>query len=91
MAMSKKDFVRLADHLRGHVLSGEVIAALLEFGKASNSRFNGAVFLGYMRGKCGPNGGKRGCHRNARYNRNWDGDGGGAATPVSASQSTTAT
>ena len=56
--MSKKDFIRLADYLRHVTLSPEALRAILDFCKASNSRFDEDIFVGYMNGTCGPNGGK---------------------------------
>lgn len=68
--ITKKDLVRLADSLRGQLLSGANIEAICEFCAASNPRFNKDLWLGYLRGKHGPNGGalRRG------NNANWDRD-----------------
>jgi hypothetical protein len=56
--MSKKDFIRLANYLRNVKLSDEAMDAIVDFCKASNPHFKADVFLGYLKGECGPSGGK---------------------------------
>ena len=58
--MTKKDFIALADALRE---SNEYISIGLEFAlcrymREQNPRFDETRWLGYLRGYCGPNGGK---------------------------------
>ena len=61
--MSKKDFIRLADYLRhidmNDAKSAEWLNAICDYCKASNPRFMRDRFIGYLTGKCGPNGGSR--------------------------------
>lgn len=70
MAMTKKDFIALADTIRetnrvfeGHTYSvhlpfGErAISDLADFCASQNPRFNRERWLGYIRGENGPNGG----------------------------------
>jgi hypothetical protein len=60
--MSKKDFIALADALRGMDVTGhltpEVINALCAFMRHQNPRFMEVRWREYLAGKCGPNGGK---------------------------------
>jgi hypothetical protein len=67
--MTKKDFVALADHIKRHNKdygrSGVVnqftqgqIETLAEFCLCQNSRFKRQLWLDYIAGRCGPNGGK---------------------------------
>jgi len=56
--MSKKNFIALADALRGVKVSKEVRDALVAFCKNQNPNFNEFRWLEYFTGKCGPNGGK---------------------------------
>jgi len=69
MGMTKKDFIRLADKVReyqeakyrNHDIELEepfLLDMLVEFCLEQNPRFKPSVFLGYVRGECGPNGGK---------------------------------
>lgn len=73
MAMSKKDFIALADAIREHnrvhtihgchldqqAFSAEAIETLADFCKAQNSNFKRDRWLDYIAGNCGPNGGAR--------------------------------
>jgi hypothetical protein len=56
--MSKKDFIELADSLRGLVVPEEVLEAIIGFCRSRNGRFDEGRFRGYLAGKCGPSGGK---------------------------------
>lgn len=58
MAMTKKDFISLADHLRGLSPPAEILAAVVRFCRSQNSRFMESRWLNYLRGDSGPNGGK---------------------------------
>lgn len=66
MAMSKKDFIELADTLRSfnkrHMIeehfNEEHINALADFCKSQNSAFMRDRWMGYIHGECGSNGGK---------------------------------
>ena len=65
MSMSKKDFVALADALRVPCMAGEAVdrslllASLIAFCKSQNDQFKADRWIGYLRGDCGPSGGKR--------------------------------
>jgi len=66
MSMSKKDFVALADAVRPYINSPErfvdqenVQDALVAFCRTQNERFDRDRWLSYLRGECGPSGGKR--------------------------------
>jgi len=60
--MTKKDFIVLADTLRANYRAGkvhdDVINDLLNFCKQQNQNFMCDRWLSYLRGDCGPNGGK---------------------------------
>jgi len=56
--MSKKDFIALADHLRGLDVPEPVLDAIIAFCHDRNPRFNQQRWLDYLKGECGPNGGK---------------------------------
>ena len=66
--MSKKHFIRLADHLRemkpwferehGKRAFQHVVDMASRFCRESNPRFLPGRFEGYVYGQCGPNGGK---------------------------------
>jgi hypothetical protein len=56
--MSKKDFIALADALRGKNIPLDVLEAIMEFCEKQNPRFMRDRWLGYLRGECGKNGGK---------------------------------
>ena len=65
--MSKKDFIALANVLRGTRPSVQGFArsqwtrdkdALAEFCKRQNPRFKRERWLGYIEGTCGPSGGR---------------------------------
>lgn len=62
MAMTKKDFIDLADTLRPVVkqgeLSAEALNAIIYFCKKQNRNFMEGRWLDYMEGKCGPSGGR---------------------------------
>ncbi len=62
--MTKKHFIAMADMVRNARKynptgwrNGE-IRELVEFFRSQNPRFNSGLWLDYMEGKCGPNGGK---------------------------------
>lgn len=64
--MTKKDFIALADTIRGHNYTRTLqaqkfqidhIEALAAFCRFNNPQFNRDRWLGYIRGECGPNGG----------------------------------
>ena len=70
--MTKKDFIALADCLRAHNernlnafgvnagrmnFSSECIGTLADFCARQNPRFNRQLWMEYIAGKCGPNGG----------------------------------
>jgi len=67
MAMSKKDFIALADAIRNvneysdvqHHFNGTQLDVLADFCKSQNSNFMRDRWLDYIAGKCGPNGGAR--------------------------------
>ena len=68
MAMSKKDFIALADAIREHnerdpfinfAFSGDQIQALADFCETQNPNFNRERWLGYIAGTNGPSGGAR--------------------------------
>lgn len=62
--MSKKDFIALADVVRGFDMEAApetvegIINSLANFCASENPRFNRKRWLGYIAGECGPNGGK---------------------------------
>ena len=58
--MTKKDFIALADHLKtAHVsFTAEHLDVLAGFCESQNPRFMREQWLGYIRGECGPSGGK---------------------------------
>lgn len=65
--MTKKHFIALADAIRAHNRGvpdtaeefGEAhIEALADFCEAQNPRFQRGLWLAYVAGECGPNGGK---------------------------------
>ncbi len=71
MAMSKKDFIQLADYIRehnavntskvgGHVcrFTDDEIETLAKFCKSQNSSFKKDRWIGYIRGENGSSGGK---------------------------------
>lgn len=58
MSMSRKDFVALADELRPAGVEGPVLLALIRFMRQQNGRFNEDRWMMYLRGECGPMGGK---------------------------------
>lgn len=68
MAMSKKDFVALADHVRCDLLAVDgnpqslvtiqaVVESLADFCQSQNPAFKRERWLGYIRGENGKNGG----------------------------------
>ena len=74
MAMSKKDFIALADAIKAHnefkrdvwgknaermCFNVEQIETLADFCQSQNSRFMRGRWLDYIAGKCGKNGGAR--------------------------------
>lgn len=61
--MTKQDFVALADAIRDgrrriDYLDKDLLAVLADFCASRNPRFQRERWLGYVRGECGPNGGK---------------------------------
>ena len=59
--MTKQDFIALADWINaegGWSLGYDYVISLAGFCKQQNQRFNRDRWLGYLRGECGPNGGK---------------------------------
>jgi hypothetical protein len=66
MSLSKKDFIRLADKIR--ILTtdktlrpldeGSWVGMLSAFCAEQNAHFKEDRWLSYIRGECGPNGGK---------------------------------
>lgn len=66
MAMSKRDFIALADVMRPllgqagpNISRGAVVEALCFFMRNQNPRFMEQRWKDYLYGDCGPNGGKR--------------------------------
>ena len=64
MAMSKQDFIALADAIKAHNLMFPDVAfndshlnALARFCASQNRNFMAHRWLDYIAGKCGPNGG----------------------------------
>lgn len=59
--MTKKHFIELADHIRKCVtkFNDLQIEALADFCASQNPNFNRERWLSYIRGECGPGGGKR--------------------------------
>lgn len=65
MAMSKQDFIALADAIRNvndgtngaEPFTANQVYALAAFCGRQNDRFNCSRWLSYIAGKCGPNGG----------------------------------
>ena len=65
--MIKKQFVALADSIRGHnrvakfncetAFADDQLAALARFCALENPRFKRERWLNYIAGRCGPNGG----------------------------------
>jgi hypothetical protein len=56
--MSKRDFIALADELRGLDVPQMVLDALVRFCRGRNDRFNEARWRAYLTGECGPSGGR---------------------------------
>ena len=68
MAMSKKDFIALADAIKAHnsgnpfgkfEFTRDQIEALADFCQSQNPNFNRDRWLGYIAGTNGPSGGAR--------------------------------
>ena len=66
MAMSKKDFIALADEIRLHNTDPVMpkftighLSSLADFCEQQNPNFNRERWLGYIAGTNGPSGGKR--------------------------------
>ena len=58
--MSKKHFIALADHIRlSGLFSEKQIESLADYCQSQNPRFNRERWIAYIRGECGPNGGRR--------------------------------
>ena len=56
--MTKKHFIALADHLRGAELSKDVLDRLCRFMRDQNPQFKEERWRAYLKGDCGPTGGK---------------------------------
>jgi hypothetical protein len=61
--MTKKDFIKLADYIKEFARQGEPftesqISCLASFCRSQNSNFNRERWIGYIKGKWGPSGGK---------------------------------
>ena len=61
--MSKKHFIALADCLREYqettkTVEPYLLDVLAGFCEAQNPRFNRELWIAYIRGECGPSGGK---------------------------------
>lgn len=65
MSMTKKDFVAIGGALRqltvtdAHPDFDSVLGALCDVFQRENPKFNKEIFVGYVRGERGPNGGKK--------------------------------
>lgn len=68
--MTKKHFIALADTIREHnrieggmyepkAFEGGHLSTLADFCQSQNPNFNRELWLDYIAGKCGPNGGKK--------------------------------
>ena len=72
MALTKKDFISLADHIRslvqggGSVSTEEVLDTVVDFCKSQNPRFMEDRFRDYVMGTGGPSGGSGGGGRSSR-------------------------
>lgn len=56
--MTKKDFISLADALRGSKLSQAIVDRLCDWMQSQNPQFMRNRWVMYLNGECGPNGGK---------------------------------
>lgn len=56
--MTKKDFILLADRLRGLAIPPDVLEAICNYCQEQNALFKRDLWLRYLRGECGPGGGK---------------------------------
>ena len=60
--MTKKHFIRLAEYVREAQVRGWIheqgVGQIARFCEEMNPRFNRALWLDYIAGKCGPNGGR---------------------------------
>ena len=56
--MTKQHFIALADAVRGEGFTEAQLAVLAAFCKRQNFRFLRDRWLGYIKGECGPNGGR---------------------------------
>ena len=56
--MTKKHFIELADALRHTNATQDVLDALASFCKRQNCNFKRERWFAYIRGECGPSGGK---------------------------------
>jgi hypothetical protein len=61
--MTKKHFIALADAIRinglGTMFTDYVVDVLADFCQTQNRNFNRERWIAYIKGECGPNGGKR--------------------------------
>jgi len=74
--MTSKSMIRLADAIKAHNKLGPAetfrsthLYALCNWMTKENPKFNVDRWIGYLRGKCGPQGGKR-----KSPAKRWDGD-----------------
>jgi hypothetical protein len=56
--MTKRQFISLADALRNVELSDEALEALMTWCEAQSPQFLRDRWLSYLRGECGPGGGR---------------------------------
>ena len=56
--MSKKDFIALADAVRGEGFTDAQLDILARFCASRSAQFLRDRWLAYVRGECGPNGGR---------------------------------
>jgi hypothetical protein len=59
--MSKKHFIALADTIKtsASTYTSDQIGELANFCQSQNRNFNRERWIAYIKGECGPNGGKR--------------------------------
>jgi hypothetical protein len=57
--VTKRDFIALADELRGLEVPADVMGAIVRFREGRNPRFLEARWLGYFAGECGPSSGPK--------------------------------
>lgn len=59
MSITVRELILLADHLREVKPPKRIVDAICKFCRASNPRFKEGLFRDYLKGICGPEGGKR--------------------------------